>query len=44
MFRPTGYFIPSGYVGFLPNGRKMFFASESDYDEYISEISDDREV
>lgn len=33
---PGGYHTPNGYVGFLPNGRKMLFATEQDYFDYIS--------
>jgi len=32
-----GFWTDTGYIGFLPNGMKMLFASESDYHEYISE-------
>ena len=35
MFKPCGYYTGSGYVGFLPGNRKMFFASESDYYDYL---------
>lgn len=31
-----GYFIPSGYVGFV-DGRWMIFATENDYIEYIEQ-------
>ena len=35
MFRPKGYHVPSGYIGFLSDGRRMFFATEQDYIEYV---------
>lgn len=32
-----GYYVPSGYMGYVPNINKyMLFASESDYIEYIT--------
>ena len=36
MFEPKGYHVASGYVGFLSDGSRMFFATERDYLEYIS--------
>lgn len=32
----TGYFVSSGYIGFV-NGKEMLFASEKDYFEYMEE-------
>lgn len=32
-----GYFTSAGYCGFLPDGRKMLFATISDYLDYIEE-------
>ena len=32
---PSGYFVGSGFVGFV-RGEKMLFADESDYREYLS--------
>ena len=29
-----GYYTPYGYIGFV-NGKKMLFASESEYIEYL---------
>ena len=29
-----GYLVESGYIGFLPNGKKMLFTSEADYIDY----------
>lgn len=30
-----GYYTSSGYVGFLPDGREMLFASEGDYNDFV---------
>lgn len=38
MFRPKGYYTDGGYIGFLPDGRKMFFPT---YDEYMDYVDDD---
>lgn len=32
----SGYYISTGYIGFV-NGRKMLFATESEYYEYMKE-------
>lgn len=32
-----GYYIDYGYIGILPNGIKMLFATESEYRECIEE-------
>ena len=37
MFRPKGYHVPSGYIGFLVDGRRMFFVSEQEYLDYVSQ-------
>ena len=37
-FRPKGFFTTVGYVGFLPDGRRLSFPT---YDEYLEFISDD---
>lgn len=34
---PSGYHTSNGYIGFLPNGGKMLFATEQDYFDYIFE-------
>lgn len=36
--RPTGYHIGQGFFGFLPDGRKMLFATQEEYLEYFSEL------
>lgn len=41
MFRPRGYYTATDYIGFLPGNRKMRFASESEYLEFISSLSVD---
>ncbi len=33
---PAGYYTASCYVGILPDGTKMYFASEADYYDYIA--------
>lgn len=32
----NGYLIPTGYIGFV-NGKKMLFATENEYYEYVKE-------
>ena len=36
-FHPKGYFTNDGYVGFLPDGRRVYFPTYSEYLEYIAE-------
>ena len=36
-----GYYVPYGYVGFV-DGKRMIFATEEEYKEYLEE-SDGRE-
>ena len=38
VFRPKGFFTSDGYVGFLPDGRRLSFPT---YEEYLEFISDD---
>lgn len=38
MFRPRGFYTSNGYVGFLPDGSKMVFAT---YGEYVDYLEDD---
>ncbi len=38
VFRPKGFFTSDGYVGFLPDGRRLSFPT---YDEYLEFIFDD---
>ena len=33
-----GYYTASGYVGFLIDGRRMLFATEGEYREYIEDV------
>lgn len=35
MFKPKGYFTSSGYIGFLPDGSRMIFPTQGEYEEYI---------
>lgn len=30
-----GYYVPEGYMGYV-NGSYMLFASETDYEEYVT--------
>ena len=41
MFSPKGYFVASGYVGFLPDGRRMRFPTEQEYLDYIAGAAED---
>ena len=36
-FRPRGFFTGNGYVGFLPDGRRLSFPTYSEYLELIEE-------
>ena len=38
-FCPKGFFTNDGYVGFLPDGRKLSFPTYDEYMEYITEDS-----
>lgn len=38
MFRPCGYTTKQGFVGLLPDGRRMLFPTSSEYLEYIEEV------
>lgn len=35
---PYGYLIGQGYIGFLPDDKKMLFPTQEEYFEYFSEI------
>ena len=37
MFTPGGFYTGSGYVGFLPDGSRIVFATWEDYLDYIDE-------
>ncbi len=39
---PKGYLVRQGYVGFLPDGQKMLFPTQDEYNEYFSEIIEER--
>ena len=34
-FHPKGYFTNDGYVGFLPDGRRVYFPTYSEYLEWM---------
>jgi len=38
MFKPCGYTTNQGYVGLLPDGRKMLFPTAGEYYEYVEEV------
>ena len=37
MFKPKGYFTDTGYVGFLPDVRKLYFPTYDEYIDYVTE-------
>ena len=37
MFMPKGYYTSQGYVGFLPDGGRMFFPTPDEYLDYLRE-------
>ena len=37
MFMPRGDYTSQGYVGFLPDGERMFFPTSDEYLEYLRE-------
>ena len=37
MFTPKGYYTSNGYVGFLPDGTRMMFATYNEYVDYWEE-------
>lgn len=41
MSRHVGYDTPSGYMGKLPDGNWMLFASSADYDDQLHVCSDE---
>ena len=41
MFMLTGFYTGSGYVGFLPDGRRMIFPTFDEYVDYIRDWFDD---
>lgn len=38
MFTPTGYYTHSGFLGFLPDGSRMVFATYADYVDYLEVV------
>ena len=36
-FQPKGFFTSDGYVGFLPDGRRLSFPTLDEYLEFISD-------
>ena len=39
MFIPKGYFTSDGYIGFLPDGGRLYFPTYDEYIEYIEEAA-----
>lgn len=39
MFTPKGYYTSDGYVGFLPDGSRLYFPTSDEYLEYIEEAA-----
>jgi len=35
---PYGYNVSYGYLGTLPDGTQMLFATEEEYKEYLKEV------
>ena len=38
MFKPKGYDVNQGYIGFLPDGRRMRFPTSDEYYDYLMEL------
>ena len=45
MYRPYpyGYYLNGDYIGYMPDGSKMKFPSESEYEEYFNDILEEDE-
>ena len=39
MFKPRGFYTGSGFVGFLPDGSRIIFATYDEYLDYIRETA-----
>ena len=37
-FQPKGFFTNDGYVGFLPDGRKLSFPTYAEYLEFVADM------
>ena len=37
MFVPRGFYTSTGYVGFLPDGSRIMFATYDEYVDYLHE-------
>ena len=40
MFRPSGYTTNQGFIGFMPDGSRMFFPTSDEYYDYIEELTE----
>ena len=38
VFQPKGFFTNDGYVGFLPDGRRLSFPTYAEYLEYVADM------
>ena len=38
MFNPSGFYTGNGFVGFMPDGSRMFFPTLDEYADYIREL------
>lgn len=41
MFHLKGFYTASGYVGFLPDGSRMIFATPDEYSDYVRGLYED---
>ena len=39
MFKPRGFYTGSGFVGFLPDGSRIIFATYDEYLDYLRETA-----
>ena len=39
MFKPRGFYTSTGYVGILPDGSRIMFATCDEYLDYVNEMS-----
>lgn len=40
MFKPRGYTTGQGFMGFMPDGSRMFFPTADEYYDYVDELSE----
>ena len=39
MFTPRGFYTDNGFVGFLPDGSRIIFATQDEYLDYLCETA-----